>query len=149
MIYLGADHRGYQLKERIKKYLLEQGQSVEDLGAFVEDKNDDYPEYAQKVGVAVAKSPKEHKGIVICGSGVGVDVAANKVDGVIAGLLFNKDQAIDATSHDQLNVAALPADHLSYDQSVEIVHAFLTTPYSKEERHERRVKEIKKIEEES
>lgn len=145
MIYLGADHRGFQLKEKIKRYLEEQGLPFEDLGAFLEDKDDDFTEYAHKVAQAVAIDSNIHRGIVICGSGVGVDVVANKEKGIISGLFFNPRQAIDATGHDHVNVAALPSDHISLDEATAIVMGFLTTPYSHEERHERRVREIKNI----
>lgn len=148
MIYLGADHRGYTLKEKIKRYLQEQGMPFEDLGAFLEDKDDDFTEYAHSVAQAVAVDPAINRGIVICGSGVGVDVVANKEKGIIAGLFFDPRQAIEATGHDHVNVAALPADHISLDEAVAIVTGFLTTPYSQEERHIRRVNDIKKIEEE-
>lgn len=148
MIYLGADHRGFQLKEKIKEYLIEQGIPCEDLGAFVKDSDDDFTDYAQKVAAAVAANPEKHRGILFCGSGVGMDVVANKHQGLIAGLLFAKEQAIEATAHDQINVASLPADFLSLDQAQEILNAFLTTPYSQEERHIRRVNKIKEMEKE-
>lgn len=148
MLYLGADHRGFQLKEEIKTYLQGQGFAFEDLGALSHDGQDDYPLYAHKVAEAVAKEPSNNRGVILCGSGVGVDVVANKEKGVIAGLFFNVQQASEATAHDQVNIAVLPSDYLSVDGAKAIVNAFLTTPYSTEERHVRRVKKIKEIEEE-
>jgi RpiB/LacA/LacB family sugar-phosphate isomerase len=80
-IYLGADHRGFTLKEKLKQWLESQGYAVQDMGAHVLTPGDDYTDYASAVGFNVAKSD-DAKGIVVCGSGVGVDVVANKIDGV-------------------------------------------------------------------
>jgi len=146
MIYLGADHRGFQLKERIKEYLSSRGIAFEDVGADEHDAGDDYPDYAYKVAEAVEKSPNAHRGIVLCGSGVGVAVVADKVKGIRAGLFFDERQAQDATAHDHVNVAALPADFLSFEKALAIVEAFLHTEYAKEARHLRRIEKARAIE---
>ncbi len=147
MIYLGADHRGFELKEKIKLFLEKDDVPYEDLGALILDPDDDYPDIAFKVAEAVAKAPSEHKGILFCGSGVGVAVAANKEKGIIAGLFFSKEQAKAATYDDAINIAALPADYLSEGEAQEIIKAFLETKPSQEERHIRRLAKIKEIEE--
>lgn len=142
MIFLGADHRGFQLKEEVKTWLRTQGVAFEDFGAHEYAGGDDYSDYAQQVAWAVAKNPSEHRGILLCGSGVGMAIAADKVKGMRAGLFFDAQQAQDATAHDHVNVAALPADFLSVEEATAIVEAFLKTPYAKEERHLRRIGKI-------
>ncbi len=145
MLYLGADHRGFGLKEKIKRYLKESLIPYEDMGSFSLILDDDYPDIAFKVAKVVAKNPYEDKGILFCGSGVGVDIAANKVRWIRAGLLFSKEQAKSATYDDAINIAAIPADYLSQDETQEIVKIFLETKPSQEERYIRRIKKLKNI----
>ena len=158
MIYLGADHRGFELKEVIKDYLKSKGEDFEDLGDEKMDPNDDYPIYAEKVAKKVidksqrvqeSERESENMGIVICGSGAGVDIVANKIDGVRCALAFDVERAKEAREHDNANVLALPADVLKKDQAVEMVKTFLETPFSDIPRHERRIEEIEKVEEEN
>ena len=146
MIYLGADHRGFNLKEHLKKWLKNRGLAFEDLGALTLDPNDDYPLIAEKVARKVAKNT-EHRGVLLCGSGAGVCIAANKIDGIRASEGIHKDAIKAARSDDDINVLCLSADLLASDEAQDLVDAFLNTPYSGEERHERRLKEIKDIEE--
>jgi ribose 5-phosphate isomerase B len=148
MLYLGADHRGYKLKEEIMEFLDERGIAFEDLGAYELDPDDDHPVFAHKVSEAVAKNLQEHKGILICGSGVGISVAANKEKGIICGLFFSEQQAKDATEHDHVNVAALSADFTDVEEAKKIVGVFLKTDHLKEERYLRRNKQIRAIKEE-
>ena len=153
MIYLGGDHRGFELKEAIKEYLNSKGEAFEDLGDIELNPEDDYPVFAEKVARAVAKDSiaslqnDGSKGIVICGSGAGVDITANKVDGVRCALAFDVERAKEAREHDNANVMALPADALESNVALEMVKTFLETPYTGEERHQRRLDEIKEIEE--
>ena len=86
MIYLGADHRGFRLKEEIKKFLAEKNYQFEDMGNLAYDPNDDYTDFAKLVAKKVSEKPEENKGILICGSGVGVDIVANKFKGVRSAL---------------------------------------------------------------
>ncbi len=149
MIYIGADHRGYELKEEIKKFLYELDYQYEDMGAFEYDKNDDYPDFATAVANAVALSLSkgaDSKGIVICGSGIGIAVAANKVKGVRAGTAYNPDQIQAAVNDEHLNVLALSSDFSSEEVAKEIVKAFLDTPLGQDERYLRRLKKIEKLE---
>ena len=146
MLYLGADHRGFPLKEKLKAFLNEKTIAYEDMGAFSLEPSDDFTGFALRVAQAVSKNPSEHKGILICGSGVGVDVVANKVKGIISGLLLSKEHAKAASYDDAINVAAIPADYVLEDEAKAIITAFLETQPSQEERHLRRVQKIKVIE---
>lgn len=144
MIYLGADHRGFKLKEKIKKWLDEWGYEYQDLGASELDPNDDYPVYAAKVAENMAEP--DDKGILVCGSGVGVDDVANKFDGIRSGLAINKEQIEAARSDDNINVLAIAADYMTEEDSQEVVKVFLETEFSDEERFNRRLAEIGEIE---
>lgn len=146
MIYLGADHRGFELKEVLKKRLIEEGLEVTDLGNDHPDPNDDYVDFATKVAHAVSEFP-ENRGILLCGSGVGVDIVANKIDGVRCALASDQRTAIQSREHEDANVLALPADKLESELAYEIIKAFLNTEFSGEGRHERRLEKIEVIEE--
>lgn len=148
MIFIGADHRGFELKEKLKKHLIDEGFSVTDLGNDYLDESDDYVIFAEKVAKAVVNLP-ENKGIILCGSGAGVDMVANKIDGVRSALVFDKPRAIQAREHEDANIISLPADTLDEETAFEIVKAFLTTEFSGEPRHERRLEEMKEVEEEN
>lgn len=149
MLYLGADHRGYQKKEKLKAFLKERAISFEDLGAFEYNSEDDYPDFALAVARKVAENSEENRGILFCGSGMGMDVAANKVKGVRATVAYSKDSAEHARSNDNINVITLAADHLSFEEIQHIVTSFLETAFSGEERHIRRLKKIENIESEN
>ena len=144
MIYLGTDHRGFELKEKIKQWLSEWGYQYEDLGAFEYNKNDDYPDFSKAVAEKVALEPAA-RGILICGSGVGVVIAANKVKGVRAGTAINAGQIKDSVNDEDTNVLGISVDYLS-EQTEEIVKTFLETKFSGEERHVRRINKIKELE---
>jgi len=144
MIYIGADHRGFKLKESIKKFLSDNDYIFEDVGAFQLDPADDYPGFAKKVAERIID--RKDRGIIICGSGVGVDDVANKFSGVRSGLAINEDQIKAARNDDDINVLSLASDYISEDQAIKIVGIFLETEFSGEERHSRRIKEINKIE---
>lgn len=146
MIYIGADHRGFELKERLNKLLKEGGYQLTDLGDNVLNQQDDYVDYAIKVASAV-KGGEGNMGILLCGSGVGVDMVANKIDGVRCALVFDEERAIQAREHENANVIALPADVLDEETAYKIVKAFLDTPFSNEERHKRRLEKIDEVEE--
>lgn len=147
MIYLGADHRGFELKERIKRRLVDEGYKVTDLGNDHLDPNDDYVNFAHSVAEATVQDPI-NRGILLCGSGAGVDMVANKIEGVRSALAFDLPRAIQARQHEDANVISLPADTLDEEQVYEIVKAFLETEFSGEERHERRLEKMEEVEEE-
>ena len=147
MIYIAADHRGFQLKGKIKEWLVEWGYDHEDLGAFELDPTDDYPVYAKKVAESMDES--DDRGILVCGSGVGVDEVANKFDGIRSGLAINKEQIYAARNDDNINVLALASDFISEDEAKEIVKTFIDTEFADEDRFNRRLKEIGDIEDEN
>jgi len=146
MIYLGADHRGYKLKEALKIYLQESNYVWEDLGAKELNLDDDYPDYALAVAKKVAENPEENRGILICGSGVGVDIVANKIKGIRSALCFDAKQARISRNDDNVNVLSLASDFISEGLAKEIVKIWLETPFSGLEHHARRIEKIKKIE---
>ncbi len=137
-IAIGADHGGYTLKEKIK---IAKGEiKWVDVGAFNDDSSN-YAEFAH----AVAKKVQNHEvdfGILICRSGIGVSIAANRHKGVYAALCFNKLMATSARSHNNANILCFAADYTSFDQAQEMVQAFLSTVFESGGRHEVRVKTI-------
>jgi ribose 5-phosphate isomerase B len=147
MIYIGADHKGFELKEKVKQWLIEWRCDHEDMGALELDPSDDYPIYAKKVAESIVEI--EDRGILVCGSGVGVDEVANKFDGIRSGLAINKEQVEAARNDDNINVLALASDFISEEEAKEIVKVFLDTEFGDEERFNRRLKEIGEIEEEN
>lgn len=148
MIYLGSDHRGFTLKEAIKKWLTARSLKFVDQGDIDLDPDDDYVDFASKVAEAVAQDPT-NRGILLCGSGVGVDITANKIKGVRSALVDTEDKAKAARADDDVNVLSLAADSLTSDQATLIVQAFLTTPFSKEDRFKRRLDKLANLEKNS
>ncbi|MEK7109319.1 MAG: RpiB/LacA/LacB family sugar-phosphate isomerase [Patescibacteria group bacterium] len=144
-IFIGADHRGFALKNILYKQLVARGHEVTDCGPHKLDPADDYPDYAQKVAEGVAKNP-DSRGILLCGSGVGMDVVANKVRGVRATVGYKSDEVVHGRARDDINVLALPADSLAPEQAEALVELFLITPFGGAERDLRRQKEIADLE---
>lgn len=142
MIYLGADHRGFQLKEKLKQFLEETGFEFADLGNKIYDKNDDYSDFAKLVAQKISEKPDEHKGILICGSGVGVDITANKFHGVRSALADDIETAKQSRDHDDTNVLSLPADEVDFELAKKIVSIWLETPFSNGEKYKRRIDKI-------
>lgn len=145
-IYIGADHHGVGLKDELVKYLNRKKLTVEDVGAFGYRKDDDYVDYAAAVSEFVSNSRGKVRGILLCGSGLGVCVVANKYSGVRATTVWSTTLAQLARQDDNSNVLCLPADFVSVDQAKKIVKVWLETDFSKAKRHHRRVDKIKKIE---
>src|SRR3989344_9400178 len=146
MLYLGADHRGFQLKEALKTYLIQQGHEVEDLGAFEYDQADDHPDFSSAVAAKVAESPEAHKGILISGSGHGVDIVANKFRGVRSALCWNRQVAAQSREHEDANILVLPSDHVDEVQAKDIVLVWLGKQFDGAERNVRRLGKIAGIE---
>jgi ribose 5-phosphate isomerase B len=144
MIYLGADHGGFKLKEEVKKWLKEWRKDFKDLGAERFVVNDDYPDFAWELAVKVGV---EHGalGILICRSGQGMCIVANKAKGARAALCWNESTAHSARNDDDANIICLPADYVTVESAKKIVHEFVYAKFDKEERHHRRVTKIKKI----
>lgn len=147
MIFIGADHRGYKLKEQVEEYLHEQGHEVSDLGTDSEA-SVDYPVIAEAVAKQVLKD-KDNRGVIICGSGGGVCIAANKVKGIRAAEAWNADVATALRNDDDINVLCLSGDRFSLEQSKPIIEAFLKTPFDDAERRVRRLKQINDLEQRS
>lgn len=144
-IYLGSDHRGYELKEKIFSWLVDKGKRVEDFGAYEYNKKDDYTVYAEKVASMVADK-KGRKGILFCGSGVGVDIAANKFDGVRASIGKEVDQVKAGRKDDDMNVLVIAADFTKLTETKKMIEAFLQTKFSAKKRHKKRLEDIERIE---
>lgn len=146
LIYIGADHRGFNLKESLKEYLKNSGYTVSDAGNTALVPDDDYPDFAAIVAEKVSMNPDGCKGIVICGSGVGVDIVANKFPRVRASLVMNADQAFVSRSDDNANMLALAADFIDDYTAKTILATWMQTPFSQEIRHARRIAKIRDIE---
>ena len=144
-ITVGADHAGVPLNERIIAELRAAGHEVEDLGTHDATKADDYPDYAERVGEAV-RGGRAEVGIVVCGSGVGACVAANKLRGVRAALCGDTYSARQSREHDDCNVLCLGARVIGPAVAAELAQAFAGASFSAEERHVRRVEKISLME---
>ena len=140
-IAIGADHGGYVLKEDIVALLQQAGHQVTDVGAHALDSSDDYPDFTRLVGEAIQRGEVE-RGIVICGSGVGACVAANKLRGIRAGLCHDTYSAHQAVEHDNINVLCLGARVVGVEVAKELVQAFVRAQFSGEERHVRRLAKV-------
>ena len=143
-IAIASDHAGFELKQRVKASLLELKHKVLDLGTR-NAKPVDYPDYAEALGLAVREG-KVERGILICGSGVGASVAANKIPGVRAGLCHDHYSAHQGVEHDDMNVLVMGGRVIGESVALELVRAFLDSDYTAEDRHERRLKKVKAIE---
>ncbi len=143
-VYIGADHAGFELKEKLKKYFKENKVSYEDLGTD-SSASVDYPDYAFAVARKVARE-KNSRGILICGTGTGMVIAANKVKGIRATAPYDKYSAKMSRSDNDANVLALRGRFFPFKKIKEIVSIWLKTPFGGQARHRRRINKIKKIE---
>jgi len=142
MIYLGADHRGYSLKEEIKKFLEQEKIKFQDLGNLEYDKKDDYPDFAKKVAEKVSSNLKKDKGILVCGTGIGMSIVANKFKGIRAGLCLSGYMARRAVEEDDINILCLAADITDSGTSKKIIKEWLKAKFKNEEPYKRRIKKI-------
>jgi RpiB/LacA/LacB family sugar-phosphate isomerase len=143
-IALAADHAGFELKEKMRAYIEGEGFEVIDLGAF-DEKPADYPDFAKAIGEAIQKG-KAERGILICGSGVGACVAANKMKGIRAGLCHDTYSAHQGVEHDDINVLCLGARIIGEELAKELVMAFISARFTGEERHVRRLAKVEAME---
>jgi len=143
-IIIGSDHAGFELKEEIKKYLANNRIKYKDLGTD-STKSCDYPEIGYKVAKKVASDLQNNKGILICGTGIGMAIIANKVKGIRAALCYNEETAKVARLHNDSNILCLGAREIDKELAKKITKVWLQTEFSNEERHKRRVEEIKKL----
>jgi ribose 5-phosphate isomerase B len=140
-VAMGGDHAGFVFKNDLKEYIVESGFEVLDIGAYVYDAKDDYPDFALAVARAVVGG-KAERGIVVCGSGVGASVAANKVVGIRAALCHDTYSARQGVEHDDMNVLCLGARVIGFALASEIVRAYLAAQFTAEERHQRRLDKV-------
>ena len=145
MIYLGSDHGGFKLKQKIKSFLKDLEYEYEDLGNLKFDKDDDYPDYAFKVAEKVSDNIK-NKGILLCRSSGGMVIAANKVKGIKAVSVIDEKSVKHAVEHNNANIIALSGDWMTEQEAKDAVKVFLETDFTKEERHKRRINMIKEYE---
>jgi RpiB/LacA/LacB family sugar-phosphate isomerase len=144
-IVVGSDHAGFEMKKKIIGSLLEvENLEVVDVGSYNTDPVD-YPDYAEAVGLAILEGRAE-RGIIICGSGVGASVAANKLPGIRAGLCHDTYSARQGVEHDDMNVLALGARVIGPELARELVTTFVRATFSGEERHRRRLAKIRALE---
>jgi len=146
MVAIAADHAGYALKQELIPSLRSLGYEVEDLGTHGPEPVD-YPDVAEYLARAVLSGAVE-RGVLICGSGVGASVAANKLPGIRAGLCHDTYSAHQGVEHDDMNVLVLGARVIGIELARELVRAFLEARFTHEERHERRLEKIKTLERE-
>lgn len=146
-IYIGSDHAGYELKEEVKTYLTEEGYETTDMGNDNMVEDDDYPDFGHAVAKRVV-TDENARGIVLCGNAQGICIVANKVRGIRAATGFNKEVAKTARTDDNSNILCLPGLHMKADEARSVVKTWLETPFSKEERHERRLGKLEDIENE-
>ncbi len=145
-IYLGADHNGYELKEKLESYLKQGGYKVADDGG-TRQPEDDFPQFAGKVchHMLGEKDPAQTRGILICGSGQGMAMAANRFRGIRAVLAYDQESARSSRNDDDSNVLCLPARTLDYDQVLGILHTWLITPFAGAPRFKRRIQELDEL----
>lgn len=144
-VAVGTDHGGYTLKGTVIAAIREAGHEPLDCGAFVLDPNDDYPDFAEAVARTVISGEAE-RGVLLCGSGVGASVAANKFDGIRAATCLDTFSAHQGVEDDSMNILALGARVIGPNLAVELVQTFLRATFSGAERHRRRLEKIRELE---
>lgn len=147
VVYLATDHAGFELKEKIREFLLREGYEIKDCGAYSSDPEDDYPDFISKAAEAVSKNPKD-MAIILGGSGQGEAIVANKFPNVRCAVYYGGQVELPRITreHNDSNILSLGARFLSEDEACKAVKLFLDTSFSEEERHVRRIEKIKKLE---
>ena len=145
-IGIAVDHAGYHLKKPIVTVMGEWGYEVRDFGAYEYVADDDYPDFVMKLAYAV-KGGEVGRGVALCGSGVGASIAANKVQGVRAGLIADIYSAHQGVEDDNMNVICFGARVIGCELAIDLIHAFLKADFSGHPRHLRRLSKIRKLEE--
>lgn len=145
MLYIASDHAGYPLKEELKIFLEEMGLEFEDLGNEQLDPSDDYPDFAFRLAHNVLEN-EDSKGILICGTGQGMCIAANKINGIRAAFVHDEFTARSAAEHLNANIICLGGRVTDFETAKKLVKIWLETEFSREEKHERRLEKIENIE---
>jgi RpiB/LacA/LacB family sugar-phosphate isomerase len=143
-IVIGSDHAGFELKKVVSRLLEEENLEVIDVGSYNTDPVD-YPDYAEAIGLAIMEG-RADRGVIICGSGVGASVAANKLPGIRAGLCHDTYSARQGVEHDDMNVLALGARVIGPELARELVLAYVRANFTGEERHRRRLAKVQALE---
>lgn len=143
-IFIGADHNGFEIKEKLEGYLTLEGHEVVDQGDIDLKPDDDFPMYAANVATAVLAEAGS-KGILLCGSGQGVCMAANRYKGIRASLVWDQDEAKSSRNDDDANIICLPASKLTYEQAEKLVDIWLATPFAGAARYQRRIKQLDEL----
>ena len=143
-IAIASDHAGFEMKKGLIIYLEKSGHEVADLGTHNQDPVD-YPDYAEAIGLAILQGQAD-RGILICGSGVGASVAANKIRGIRAGLCHDTYSAHQGVEHDDINVLVLGSRVIGFELAAELARAFLGAGFTGEERHRRRLSKVQALE---
>jgi len=144
-IYIGADHAGYELKNQLKEHLIHAGHEVEDVGAKTLDEDDDYPRFAYALAAKILGGDDDDRGVLICGSGQGMSMAANRVNGVRAALAWNAESAKAARADDNANVLVLPARFIVESDAAAMVDAWLATKFKSNPKYLRRLDELEEL----
>ncbi|TAM81603.1 MAG: ribose 5-phosphate isomerase B [Acidobacteria bacterium] len=144
-IAIGADHAGFTMKEELAAEVRKLGHDLLDVGAHRSDPSDDYPDFAEAVGMAIIEG-KAERGVLICGSGVGVSVAANKMPGIRAAVCHDAYSAHQGVEHDNMNVLVLGSRIIGAELARELVRTYLAARFTNEERHRRRLAKVDNIE---
>jgi len=139
-IAVGSDHAGFALKENLVEYLRKKGYDVSDFGTYSEE-SCDYPDYAKKVADAVV-SGEVQSGLLVCGTGIGMSMAANKIKGIRAAVLSDEFSAKATREHNDANILCLGARVVDEEKAKKLLDIFLETPFSAEEKHSRRIRKI-------
>lgn len=145
MLYIGADHRGYILKEALKKFLEHEKIKFQDLGNLKYDEKDDYPDFAKKVAEKISSNTKKDRGILICGTGIGMSIAANKFKNIRAGLCLSDYMAKRAVEEDDINILCLAADITDVGTGKKIIKQWLKARFKNKEHYKRRIDKITKL----
>lgn len=143
-IFIGADHNGFALKEQLETYLKQEGHDVVDKGDNELKPDDDFPMYAAQVATSVL-AEKDSYGILLCGSGQGVCIAANRYKGIRASLVWDRDEAHSSRNDDDSNVLCLPARKLDFEKARDLIDEWLNTPFAGAPRFVRRIEQLDKL----
>lgn len=144
-IFIGADHNGFEMKARLVEALRQSGYDVTDTGDTELHADDDFPQFAAKAVTAMKADGEDARGILICGSGQGMCMAANRFKGIRASLIWNVNEAHAARNDDDSNVLCLPARSISNDDAIAIAEAWLRTPFAGAPRFKRRIAELDQL----
>jgi ribose 5-phosphate isomerase B len=145
MIYVGADHAGYELKNQLVEHLHHAGYEVEDIGAKTLDLEDDYPRYAYLAASKILGGNDSDQAILVCGSGQGMSIAANRVNGVRAALAWNLESAKAARRDDNANVLVLPSRFIDTEEAIAAADAWLRAEFKNDPKYQRRLDELEEL----